>query len=214
MSNESISSETPESPGRERPDAIRQLERMSEEMVFLLDRVLEQTPESGSARAWLLEEVAWWSEIDHPLLEAAERGFRARQKILRLAKSDGSWRNSISYIGDPTPEDSAVCTYEYDRAEVRLEKDSPWNRPYAWLSDMKVEVDAWYTRNGMSAITAWLATVSRITSEREQRYTILTNPLYYETDMLFGMMDFERIDFQCHDNIDDLIRAANQEPDR
>jgi hypothetical protein len=197
----------------EHPDARPQLERMSEEMSFILDRLVDQTPEAGDARDWLLVEAAWWRSVDATLLEAVERSFRARQMLLRLAKSDGTWRNSVSYIGDPTPLDAEVCTYEYDRAEVRLTPDSPWMRPYAWLEGMNVAVDAWYTRNGMSAITAWLGMVSRMANEQRRRHVILTNHLYYETESLFELMKLERVETRRFDDLESLLLAASQASD-
>jgi hypothetical protein len=190
---------------------------MSAEIGYLLDRMIRQARDPGAQRDRLVTEAAWWATAhEHPLLEAVRRGFLVRQLCLRSADSDGTWRNSLSYIGDPEPADKTVCTYDYDRAEVRFGPSSPLARPYAWASggaDDEPEgqggkVEAWYARTGMSAITAWLVTVARIASERGRRHLVLTNRLYHETGVLFDMARLELVEIRRYDDCDALLDAT------
>jgi hypothetical protein len=201
------------------PDAFRdgpvtQFHRMAAEMRYLLERLLAQPDRPGVARADLVAEHAWWTERDdRPLAEAVQRGFQARQLFLRTADADGTWRNSVSYIGDTDPRDKAVCTYDYDRAEIRFEPTSPLARPYPWPIGADRAVDAWYTRTGMAAITAWLLAVARLAAERNRRHVVLTNRLYHESKVLFAAMRLSDVEVHTYDDVDQILAAAAAEHD-
>lgn len=186
---------------------------MAREVRYLLDRMLAQPDRPGVSRADLLAEYAWWTESDdRPLSEAVCRGFQVRQLCLRVADSDGTWRNSVSYIGDPDQLDTTVCTYDYDRAEIRFEPKSPLSRPYPWPVGADRTVDAWYTRTGMAAITAWLIAVARLAAE-SGRHVVLTNRLYHETKVLFASMRLHDVEIRTYDDIDGILAAAAAERD-
>jgi hypothetical protein len=173
-----------------RPD---QLSRMSAEIGYLLGRLIGQSRQPGASRGRLLAESRWWAACrSQPLLAAVRRGFLARQLCLRAADSDGTWRNSLSYIGEPPSGTGAVCTYEYDRADVSIAASSALARPYPWLAGDGA-VPVWYARTGMSAIVAWLVTVARMAAERGQQQLVLTNDLYYETGLLFQSARLEHV---------------------
>ncbi|SER03120.1 hypothetical protein [Actinokineospora terrae] len=189
-----------------------QLDRMAEEVGHLLARLLAGAHPSVADR--LLDEAAWWSDVSGAsLLTAVQRGFAVRQLVLRTADSDGSWRNSLSYIGDPSGVDEAVCTYDYERAEVRFPPESPLARPYSWVRGEDCAVETWYARNGMSAITAWLIAVARMASERGRPHLVLTNRLYHETEILFHMARLSGVVVHKHDTVGELLTAAHAAED-
>lgn len=184
--------------------------RMAREILSVLERLIAQKPDQGGQRDLLISEASWWATApDKPLLDTVQRSFVARQLCIRAADSDGTWRNSLSYIGDPGPLDQAVCTYDYDRAEVRFTASSPLAQPYSWAASDELEVDAWYTRTGMSAITAWLVALARMAAERRRRHLVLTNRLYHETDILFDMARLNHVQVRRHDSCDELLEAAS-----
>lgn len=176
-------------------------------MRHLLERLIDQPRRPGVSTADLVAEHAWWTAGHRPLDEAVRRGFAVRQLCLRAADGDGTWRNSVSYIGDVDPADRAVCTYDYDRAEIRYESSSPLARPYPWDTG-DCELDAWYSRTGMAAITAWLLAVARSAGDRGE-HLVLTNRLYHETRVLFDAMDLARVDVRTYDDPEGLLRAAS-----
>jgi hypothetical protein len=191
------------------PSESSQLDRMAEEVHHLLGRLLDGTSGSPGLTDRLRDEARWWAEVARvPLLTAVERSFALRQTILRSVGSDGSWRNSMSYIGDATEADLAVCGYDYERAEVRFGPDSPLARPYGWVRGEDCEVESWYTRNGMAAITAWLVVVARMAADRGRRHLVLTNRLYHETEVLFHMARLSDVEVRKHDDLDSLLAAA------
>jgi hypothetical protein len=106
-----------------------------------------------------------------------------------------------------------VCTYDYDRAEVRFEETSSLARPYVWVPASELHLDTWYTRNGMSALVAWLLAVARLAKEHEQRHVIFTNHLYHETDMLFDMARLNGLDVRRHASVEELLVSAARESD-
>ncbi|MBB5919952.1 hypothetical protein FHR81_000982 [Actinoalloteichus hoggarensis] len=192
-------------------DEQPQLHRMAEEVRHILDRLLAGAPAATDTRNRLLDELSWWQDVDdRPLDEAVERSFLLRQVILRSAPSDGTWRNALSYIGDPDPVDEQVCTYDYDRAEIRFAPDSPLARPYAWMRGDGCAVETWYSRTGMSAITAWLIAVARMAAERGMPHLVLTNRLYHEAEILFDMARLADVTVRKHDDLDSLLAAANE----
>src|SRR4051794_26844652 len=139
------------------PVEAPQRRRLREEVEYLLTRLAEQSSGDAAHRARVRAELRWWHDSHRrPLVECVQRGFVVRQLCLRLVDSDGSWRNAISYIGDLDPRDATVCSYDYDRAEIRFPVTSSLASPYGWTDALGAEVSTWYARTGMSAITAWL----------------------------------------------------------
>lgn len=190
------------------PVTESQYDRLAREVRYFLARVIDQPPLPGVAREDLLAELSWWSAgHQRPLLDAVRRSFQVRQLCLRTADGGGTWRTSVSYIGDVDPADRAVCTYDYDRADIKFEPTSPLARPYPWAVGADRTVDAWYSRTGMAAITAWLLAVARTGAEQGRRL-VLTNRLYHETGALFQAMDLTHVDLRRYDTIDELLQAA------
>ncbi len=186
-----------------------QLQRLREDVGYLLARIREQSSSVPAQRARVEAELRWWRDAArHPLLECVQRSFALRQLCLRLADSDGSWRNAISYIGDTDPRDEAVCTYDYDRAEIRFPVTSALTSPYAWTAAMRPEISTWYARTGMSAITAWLIAASRIASDSGRPCTVLTNRLYHETAILFELAELRWVDIRTFDDCTAIAAAA------
>jgi hypothetical protein len=185
-----------------------QLERLRDEVGYLLERIRAQS--TGSPWLALVDaELRWWrGAAGRPLLECVERSFAVRQLCLRLAASDGTWRNALSYIGDPDPADETVCTYEYDRSEIRYSETSTLASPYAWTGPLGAEMVTWYARTGMSAIMAWLLATSRLAQDGGRRCTILTNRLYHETAILFELARLEWVEVRVFDDCDALLAAA------
>lgn len=190
-----------------------QLLRLREEVGYLLTRVREQSRGVPAQHARVAAELRWWRDTTgHALIECVRRSFIVRQLCLRLADSDGTWRNAISYIGDTDPRDETVCSYDYDRAEVRFPITSALAAPYEWLKAADIEVVTWYARTGMSAITAWLIAASRIAHDAGQRCTVLTNRLYHETAVLFELADLSWVDVRTVDSAAEIVAAARSVP--
>ncbi|MEL7371761.1 MAG: hypothetical protein AAFN74_22745 [Myxococcota bacterium] len=186
-----------------------QLDRIAEEVGHLLARVEHGRFAEAVFRGRLKAEKAWWQHAhEGSLLEAVTRSFQVRHLLLRSAESDGTWRNALSYIGDLHPEDDQVCTYDYDRAEVRFKETSPLARPYDWVNGAHLDVSSWYTRNGMCGITAWLIAVARMGAKASQKYCVLTNRLYHETDLLFQMARLQDVEVRVFDDVSQIIDAA------
>ncbi|WP_424186879.1 hypothetical protein ACOBQX_03325 [Actinokineospora sp. G85] len=188
------------------PARRAQRARLAAEVRTLLDRLLAAPTRPGVSRADLAEERAWWSDEDRPLVEAVRRSFLVRQLALRAADSAGSWRASVSYIGDADPADQRVCGYDYDRAELRLPAGSAWARPYPW-TDEQVPAQAWYSRTGMAAITAWALAVARIAAVVGP-VRVVTNRLYHETAVLFRSMDLSRVAFTVCQDIEGIVHNS------
>jgi hypothetical protein len=183
--------------------------RISAEVGYLLDRMIEQSDRPDAERDRLLAEARWWAGAhEQPLLTVVHRSFLARQLCLRCADSDGTWRNALSYIGDPDPLDRAVCGYDYDRAEITFGPESPLARPYGWADGTDCRVQAWYARTGMAAITTWLIAVARMATERGQRHLVLSNRLYHETGILFDTVRLQQVETRAYDDCDALLAAA------
>lgn len=186
-----------------------QLHRLREEVCYLLARIREQSAGVPGQYARVDAELRWWRDATgHTLLDCVRRSFAVRQLCLRLADSDGSWRNAISYIGDTDPRDEIVCTYDYDRAEIRFPATSALASPYGWTSRMEVQISTWYARTGMSAITAWLIAASRIAHDSGQRCTVLTNRLYHETAILFELTELRWLEIKTFDDCAEIAAAA------
>jgi hypothetical protein len=180
-----------------------QLWRMSKEVRYLLGR-LDREP--GARRRRLRAEAAWWAdECQRSLPEVVRRGFLVRQLCLQNA-GDGTWRSSLSYIGDQNPADEAVCVYEYDRADVRFAASSPLARPYPWADEQAEAV--WYARTGMSAIVSWLIAAGRMAAERGRRQLVLTNRLYYETCLLFQSARLADVEIRSYPDTAALLAAV------
>jgi hypothetical protein len=182
--------------------------RIRAEVTYLLERIRRQA--AGTPQAALVEtELAWWrAAAGRTLVEQVRRGFAVRQLCLRLADSDGTWRNAISYIGDLDPADESVCTYDYDRAEIRYTAGSTLATPYGWTGEIGADVTTWYARTGMSAIAAWLLAVSRVAQDGARRCTVLTNRLYHETTILFELSQLTWVQVRTFDDVDALLAAA------
>jgi hypothetical protein len=191
------------------PVEAPQLERLGEEVGYLLARIHAQV--TGAAeRARVDAELLWWrGAVSRPLIECVERSFAVRQLCLRLAASDGTWRNALSYIGDTDPADETVCTYDYDRAEIRYTESSALASPYGWTGPTGAEVVTWYARTGMSAILAWLIATSRLAQDAGRRCTVLTNRLYHETAILFELTRLEWVEVRVFDDCDGIVAAAD-----
>src|SRR5262249_55335212 len=114
---------------------------------------------------------------------------------------------------DVTEADSAVCSYDYERAEIRFTPGSPLARPYSWAHGEDCEVTSWYARNGMGAITAWLVAVARSAADRGRRLLVLTNRLYHETEVLFHMGRLADVQVRKYDDVGSLLAAAAQAQD-
>jgi hypothetical protein len=195
----------------ERDQGLRgtQRHRIREEICYLLARMRQQTSAVSAQAARVDAELRWWDgAVSRPLAECVRRGFAVRQMCLRLADSDGTWRNALSYIGDTDPADAAVCTYDYDRAEIRYAAGSVLRSPYAWTAALGAEVQTWYARTGMSAITAWLIAVARMGQDAGRCCTILTNRLYHETAILFELTRLVWADVRTVDDGEALTAAA------
>jgi hypothetical protein len=191
------------------PAGRAQRERLGDEVGYLLTRMREQCAGVPAQRARVDAELQWWLEAGgRSILECVQRSFVVRQLCLRLADSDGTWRNALSYIGDLDPADEVVCTYDYDRAEIRYTASSPLASPYAWTASAGASVRTWYARTGMSAITAWLIATSRIARDTGQRCTIFTNRLYHETTVLFGLAQLDGVEVRVLDDCAAIAQAA------
>ena len=185
-----------------------QLERIRAEMQYLVSTVADAASATDPLRHRLRDEAAYWSGETPPLIDTVRRAFEARQLLMQAAGCHGTWRNSVSYIGSPPPEDARVCTYDYDRAEVRFDKGSALAKPYAWACDGDLEVETWYMRNGMCAIVAWMCAVARMAVDAPGPVSVFTNRLYHETDMLFDMARFHGVTVERHDSVSDILAAA------
>jgi hypothetical protein len=186
-----------------------QQQRLSDEVSYLLTRIREQSAGVPAQLARVDAELEWWLKAEsRSLLDGVQRSFLVRQLCLRLAASDGTWRNSLSYIGDTDPADEAICTYDYDRAEIRYTASSPLASPYAWTASVGAEVQTWYARTGMSAITAWLISTARIARDAGRRCTIFTNRLYHETAILFELARLEWVEVRVLDDCHAITAAA------
>lgn len=190
-------------------DSAGQRTRMAEEIRYLVDRALEHVDDGSELEAGLRREAAWWMDPGLSLLDAVVRSFMTRQLLVQLEGIGGTWRNSLSYIGEPVPSDQEVCTYEYDRAAIALPSGSALARPYEWVEVPELAVDAFYTRNGMTAITAWLLALARMANEQQRPYIVLTNRLYHETIALFEQARLRGVQIQLHQTLDPLLETMN-----
>ena len=191
------------------PVDVPQLHRLREEIDYLLVRIRKQAARVPALRSCVDAEIAWWRARDRrTLLDYVRRSFAVRQLCLRSADSDGTWRNAISYIGDIDPRDEVVCTYDYDRAEVRFPSTSPLVSPYRWTAAVGAQVSTWYARTGMSAITAWLIATARIAADSGQPCTVLTNRLYHETAILFELTALRWVEVRTFDDCTAIMAAA------
>jgi hypothetical protein len=185
-----------------------QVRRISEEMRYVLDRLIAAPGEPGLLRAELQAEAAWWrSAGDESLLAAVRRSFRTRQLCLRGAASDGTWRGSLSYIGDTDPADGAVCTYDYDRTEIKVPATSPLAQPYGWAAGAGLDVATWHGRTGMSMISAWFLTLARVAAHQQRDHVVVANRVYYETKVLFDTIRPAHVEVRVQGDGDDLLAA-------
>jgi len=186
-----------------------QVQRLCDEVNYLLTRMRQQSAGVPAQLAGIDAELQWWLGAEtRSLFECVQRSFLVRQLCLRLAASDGTWRNALSYIGDIDPADAVVCTYDYDRAEILYTASSPLASPYAWTASVGAEVRTWYARTGMSAITAWLISTARIARDAGRQCTIFTNRLYHETAILFELTRLEGVEVRILDDSDAITAAA------